>query len=342
MIKLGKCLMMYNLDYTEFYITNVCNLNCSNCNRFNNFAFSGHELWSNYKEVYAQWSKKMQFKKIGILGGEPMLNPEFMDWLNGVIDLWPDSRISVVTNGTQLNRWPELYTTLLNNNNRVWLEVTVHNATMKDDIHASLERMLVGPIKKEIKLNSFSNSEWKRAWAIIRGSDWPDCESPNDFTNMPEWIQQECRNKHNLGHEIWIDSNGVTIDISVVTKFFTSATIVTDLNNLTLHDSNPAKAVQNCISKFCHHFSRGKLYKCGVAGILPDLVDQFVVNLPEENKKFIKSYVPAEHDWDESQFNNFLTNLKQGLPIDQCQFCPETYKEFEFAAGVKKIKIQRK
>lgn len=36
----------------EFHITNVCNLNCSACNKYNNYFYSGHYLWDDYKDFY--------------------------------------------------------------------------------------------------------------------------------------------------------------------------------------------------------------------------------------------------------------------------------------------------
>ena len=32
----------------EFYITNVCNIACPQCNRFNNWNFKGHQIWKDY------------------------------------------------------------------------------------------------------------------------------------------------------------------------------------------------------------------------------------------------------------------------------------------------------
>ena len=40
---------MNRLDYCEFYITNVCNLSCNGCNRFNNYKFRGFQRWEDSK-----------------------------------------------------------------------------------------------------------------------------------------------------------------------------------------------------------------------------------------------------------------------------------------------------
>lgn len=40
--------------------------------------------------------------------------------------------------------------------------------------------------------------DFRNRWEEMRGADWPDC--PDDFSEIPEWILEECRQEHNL---IW-------------------------------------------------------------------------------------------------------------------------------------------
>ena len=53
----------------EFYITNVCNLACPQCNRFNDHAFTGYQKWSDYEAEYTDWATKIRLQKVCILGG---------------------------------------------------------------------------------------------------------------------------------------------------------------------------------------------------------------------------------------------------------------------------------
>ena len=84
----------------EFYITNVCNLSCRGCNRFNNYKFKGHELWKTYAKTYEAWSKRLDIPRITILGGEPTLNPDIRLWATNLRRLWPEAVIMIQTNGT--------------------------------------------------------------------------------------------------------------------------------------------------------------------------------------------------------------------------------------------------
>jgi len=139
---------MLNLNYAEFYLTNVCNLSCPGCNRFNSFNFKGHQRWSEYKDTYAKWANILHLRTFGILGGEPLLNPEFMNWLIGTTDLWPKSICRLTTNGFQLNRVKGLYD-VLKSSPKIHMSVGIHNKMHKREIMNILEEFLEGPLQIE-------------------------------------------------------------------------------------------------------------------------------------------------------------------------------------------------
>jgi organic radical activating enzyme len=132
----------------EFYITNVCNLTCEGCNRFNNYKFKGYQRWDDYKEIYKEWGKELRVNNIAILGGEPLLNPDFTKWLTGIQNIWPDSRIEIVTNGYRLNYIKGLYDQL-NDNKNLWLNVGIHNKQSKKLILENIKNFLVEPLRFE-------------------------------------------------------------------------------------------------------------------------------------------------------------------------------------------------
>lgn len=84
----------------EFYITNVCNLSCRGCNRFNDLNFKGHQRWADHALAYEAWSKRLDLPRITIIGGEPTLNPDLELWISNLRRLWPNAVIMVQTNGT--------------------------------------------------------------------------------------------------------------------------------------------------------------------------------------------------------------------------------------------------
>jgi hypothetical protein len=121
------------IPYAEFYIINVCNLACAGCNRFNNYNFTGYQRWSDYAEVYQQWAHEVDIGSIGILGGEPLLNPTFMEWVQGINQLWPCKKIRIISNGFRLDRHADLYPVLEQHRN-IELWVGIHNKQHKSEI----------------------------------------------------------------------------------------------------------------------------------------------------------------------------------------------------------------
>jgi len=134
------------IDRLEFYITNVCNLTCSNCNRYNNYKFSGWQRWSDYQDILEDWSRKIDIRHPVILGGEPLLNPDINKWITGINRLWPDhAGVQVLSNGTRLDKVHGLYDTLVNGN---WIGITVHSKDDLDEMFNIVRQFLVHPIRE--------------------------------------------------------------------------------------------------------------------------------------------------------------------------------------------------
>jgi organic radical activating enzyme len=123
--------MKPRLKYTEIYITNVCNYSCTHCQSLNNFSFKGHQRWKDYEVEYRSLSDKIDIDQIQIIGGEPTLNPEFEKWVNGISNLWPNSKLQIATNGTRLDKiTKEIYQVLLKHKGTLW--ITCHDIQLYD------------------------------------------------------------------------------------------------------------------------------------------------------------------------------------------------------------------
>ena len=340
-----------HLPYSEFYITNVCNLNCTNCNRFNNFAFSGHQLWNDHADTYKKWANLLDIDTIGIIGGEPMLNPDFMSWVTGVRELWPNSELRIITNGTQLSRYPELYDLIVANADKMLVEISFHGFGQKEKVIPNIMTWLQQPVVKTTIHNKHTNELWQTIWNKIKDSSWPACNTPQDFVNLPGWIQQECIRDHRFSltiweeevcHNLYCDANGVRVNVNMA-NYFNDSTVLFNpaTQKLTLNNSNPALALEACYSKKCHHFIRGHLYKCGPVGILPEFIEQFDVEMSSEDRALINAYTPADTSWSPEQLSAFIDNLNNVQVIPQCKFCPENTAPKLFEAGVKKIKLTK-
>lgn len=86
----------------NFYINNDCNLTCNNCATLSNYDYTGSYSYKNYAAHYEKWAELVHFPEIDLGGGEPFLHPELLTWATEIKKLWPDSGITVYSNGTLL------------------------------------------------------------------------------------------------------------------------------------------------------------------------------------------------------------------------------------------------
>lgn len=281
-----------HLDYAEFYITNVCNLTCEGCNRFNSFKFKGWQSWQEWQDIYQRWSQEIDLGTITIMGGEPLLNPEFYRWIEGISALWPRTQVLIASNGTQLHRHQKLYD-ILAKNSCIGINVSIHNKMHKRQIIEKVKNFLTGPF---------------------------------------EYLADTTKYRESL--EI-IDSRSIRIKI-FYNWWFHQGAIITDIESgvLTLHNSDPARAHDICHSKTCHHFDRGRLYKCGPSALFSVFDQQIGLQLSAADRMLIKTTPSIGIDDTLEKKKQFLQYINE--PIPQCKFCPEAYDGKQIFALEKK------
>lgn len=113
--------------YIEIYITNECNLTCSNCNRFNNYDFREHYSWAESKAYIDAWSKRITAPMITIIGGEPSLHPELELWARGVASAWPNTPVCIQTNGIKNIKDFDWWESAVNNHSNLGVAVALHS-----------------------------------------------------------------------------------------------------------------------------------------------------------------------------------------------------------------------
>lgn len=342
------------LDYVEFYIAHSCNFNCQGCNRFNNYNFTGTQQWVDYADIYKQWAELIDIKECTVLGGEPMMNKSYLNWLTGIHCFWPNTKIKFLTNGSLLTpQHQELYDIIRGSNQQIQLSIGLHNGSRRDDILDTCIKWLKGKVKIHrtpenlVDLPEFDKN-WKIAYNQIRDPSWPECNTVDQWLALPNSIRQECAQVHNFTPEILgerlrnyllEDSNGVQV-LCVPNNQFHQAAVIPNskTQSFSLHNSDPTQAHDNCDQKYCHHFIQGQLYKCGVVGILPDFYQQFNMELSKADVQLIHNYNSGTVDM--PNLNRFINKLKNVIP--QCKFCPEHYTSNEIYAESKKIIFKRK
>ena len=277
----------------EFYITNVCNLNCVNCNRFNNHDFSGYQKWSDYKEIYTQWSRHIRLQRVTLLGGEPLLNPTILDWIDGINELW-NIPVQILTNGTRLNRVAGLYDRVVNAVDpdnlgiKNWIGVSLHNQHDRERCFDEVKKFLHGDI------NYYHHTD------------------PLNVNNAMTFGATHA----------FVDSNNVRIPIWEYDSFYKAAVHLNHDGKFTLYNNDPVQAHSTCgFAMFkCYHFIRGALYKCGPVALFPEFDAQNHLDITEQDRELLNSYAPLQVQEFADRGSKFLGELDQVIP--QCKFCP--------------------
>ena len=304
--------MKPRLKYAEVYITNVCNYSCSHCQSLNNFAFKGHQRWEDHENEYRSLSAQLDIDQIQIIGGEPMLNPDFENWLFGISKLWPKSKLQIATNGTRLDKITnEIYHVLLKHQGTLW--ITCHDIELYDGF-LDFSKTFLNKIVSDTVADNVSNYDWKSEYE----------RSKTDPTVKLKTVSRKL-----------IDENGVEVILDWSQSFVSSIVNLLDDQSLTMkYNSDPVQAHDICYFKNCHQINKGKVYKCPLVSVLPDFLDQFDVTMSADDRVLAQSYEPLTVDKNVSEFVNAITD-----PIPQCKFCPSNYTKHNFVGTEKKIKI---
>jgi sulfatase maturation enzyme AslB (radical SAM superfamily) len=136
-------------------ITQVCNLSCVGCTNYSDLKHSGYVSWSQGKEYIESWLKRIDIPDFGIMGGEPLINPECKDWLIGTRELMPTSQIRFTTNGLLLDQHWDIVDLMYELGN-ISFKITVHsnNDKLEQLIHRIQNRYQWRPI------NEFGIDRW--------------------------------------------------------------------------------------------------------------------------------------------------------------------------------------
>lgn len=276
----------------EFYITNVCNLTCDNCNRFNNHKFAGWQRWSDYEQVYQRWANYIDLNAIVLMGGEPTLNPTCVEWVLGLQKIF-DVDVQVLTNGTRLHQVPNLYEAMLVDSpvrrKRNHIGISLHNMNEFETIRSNVREFLQGEIQ-----------EWGKILGVPAPSNYPD---------------------YNASYSA-ADKNGVLINAWVDNTFDTAAIQVDPDGRFTVPGNpDPQRRHDQCnfVIHKGYHFIKGKLYKCGPVALMPEFDEQHNLNLSPEDRALLNGYVPLSMDNIDSYGAEFFENLDKMIP--QCKFC---------------------
>lgn len=100
-----------HLEQIEINVVEHCNLNCQSCDHFSSIAepeFLDIKLFENDIKKLSELTKA-KIDRIYLLGGEPLLHPNLNEFLKITRKYFPDSLVSILTNGILLDKQSEAF-----------------------------------------------------------------------------------------------------------------------------------------------------------------------------------------------------------------------------------------
>lgn len=93
------------LFHLDVHLTDHCNLNCRGCEHYSSIS---KPVFADFEEVRADLARLASLFKtieqIYLLGGEPLLHPQVNDFIYGTRELFPATRLYLMTNGILVTR----------------------------------------------------------------------------------------------------------------------------------------------------------------------------------------------------------------------------------------------
>ena len=92
----------------DIVIARACNLSCKGCVTFSNFShIRGVLRWEDQRDKILPWLDRFEIETfITLFGGEPLMNPDIMQYLTGILDYYKQrgqkQNILIQTNGIRL------------------------------------------------------------------------------------------------------------------------------------------------------------------------------------------------------------------------------------------------
>ena len=126
------------IPYFETHITEACNLKCRGCSHFSVFAKPKHKDLGEFNKEFKRLAEIEEIGIIRLMGGEPLLNPNWMEYVRIARKHFPETYIALVTNGI-LGHKIEPYVEELNH---LRIDVTIsdyhldkQNKTIRTQLH---------------------------------------------------------------------------------------------------------------------------------------------------------------------------------------------------------------
>jgi sulfatase maturation enzyme AslB (radical SAM superfamily) len=290
-------------EHLDLPIIRSCNLACAGC-----MTYSDHKNIKGIVNINESldwlqfWSKRIKPKSITLFGGEPLLHPNFVEWVSTIKRFWPDSGVNVNTNGYYLDR---IYTKI----------PELFNASMTLSMIISIQtgtEPYLTQTYKNIEIFKQKVLEYYQSLPTTKSVEWEFWLDESEI-NFKKWYR--------------IILNGIRIGVgfgiceqyklSWVTHYTGQGETMRPVYdyNYTQHTENYSR----CHVKSFINLYRGRMYKCPPTAVLEHTLNTFnIQNLPEW-APYVTGYNTVGIESTDQEINDWFTRQKE--PEKICNMC---------------------
>lgn len=181
---------LIRIPFLEMDLAHACDLKCRGCTHYSNYGLKGSVPFQEGEVWLRAWATRLTPGTFSFLGGEPLLNPDLLDYLRLAGLLWPDSKRILITNGLNCHLRPGLFETLAETGTR--LDISVHSH--KDQAYLDRFNQALVEIERARLHSSFEvmlRTQEFRFYRTYRG-EGPDMRPFEDKNPEASW--QACQN----------------------------------------------------------------------------------------------------------------------------------------------------
>lgn len=112
------------MENIEIHVVDHCNINCRSCDNFSPIAPKWFITVESFTEQLTQLARLGKVGEIRLMGGEPLLHPSIIQLMATTRIIFPNSKISLLTNGTLFKKMTiRFWETLRDMNISMWLSI---------------------------------------------------------------------------------------------------------------------------------------------------------------------------------------------------------------------------
>ena len=151
------------IPHLQVHISHACNFTCESCAHYSNHGHGSILSLTEVDEYVRKWTSKLLPDTFTILGGEPTLNKDLVKFVYLMKEWWPNTDLNMTTNGSYLDKFPDLPKALEDTNTRLHISLHSSDKEYKDFILPKIE--LVRQWQKDYKIRVRWDPVYKTEWS---------------------------------------------------------------------------------------------------------------------------------------------------------------------------------